>query len=185
MRAIAKAVGCTPPAIYLHFEDKAALLDAVCGEVFEALHVTMKEASAGAPDAFEALRRQGIAYVQFALANPEHYRIVMMRSNAGHDPDDEIASGAFGHLLDSVVACEALGVLEGDPVELGLRLWAGAHGIAALLIAKPNFPWPPVEELVERTVHSVGLGLATASRLPDLLPVDEVVERLDRLRSDG
>jgi AcrR family transcriptional regulator len=185
LRAVAQRVGVSVPAIYLHFEDKAALLDAVCGEVFEALHVAMKEASAGAPDAFEALRRQGIAYVRFALANPEHYRIVMMRSNAGHDPDEEIASGAFAHLLDSVVACEALGVLEGDPVELGLRLWAGAHGIAALLVAKPNFPWPPVEELVERTIHSVGLGLAAASRLPGLMPAERVVERLERLRSEG
>jgi len=67
------------------------------------------------------------------------------------------------------VACEALGVLEGDPVELGLRLWAGAHGIAALLIAKPSFPWPPLEELVEATIHAVGLGLAVASRLPEPL----------------
>ena len=185
LRAVAQRVGVSVPAIYLHFEDKAALLDAVCGEVFEALHVAMKEASAGAPDAFEALRRQGIAYVRFALANPEHYRIVMMRSNAGHDIDDEIASGAFAHLLDSVVACEALGVLEGDPVELGLRLWAGAHGIAALLIAKPNFPWPPVEELVEGTIHAVGLGLAVASRLPEPMPAVDVVERLDRLRSEA
>jgi AcrR family transcriptional regulator len=182
LRAVAQRVGVSVPAIYLHFEDKAALLDAVCGEVFEALHVVMKEASAGAPDAFEGLRRQGIAYVRFALANPEHYRIVMMRTT-GHDPDEEIASGAFGHLLDSVVACEALGVLEGDPVELGLRLWAGAHGIAALLIAKPSFPWPPVEELVERAIHAVGMGLAVSSRLPEPGPAEELVQLLDRLRA--
>lgn len=184
LRAVAQRVGVSVPAIYLHFADKAALLDAVCGEVFEALHVTMREASAGAADPFQALHRQGIAYVRFALDNPEHYRIVMLPSNAERDPHEEIASGAFAHLLDSVVACEALGVLEGDPVELGLRLWAGAHGLAALLIAKPGFPWPPVEELVDRTMHALGLGLAAASRLPDCLPVTEVVARLDRLRSE-
>ena len=182
LRAVAQRVGVSVPAIYLHFEDKNALLDAVCSEVFEALHVVMKEASTGALDAFDALRRQGIAYVRFALANPEHYRIVMMRSNADHDVSDEIASGAFAYLLESVEECERLGVLEGDPVELGLRLWAGAHGIAALLIAKPNFPWPPVDELVERTIHAAGLGLAASSRLPDCRPAAEVVERLDRLR---
>jgi AcrR family transcriptional regulator len=184
LRAVAPRVGVSVPAIYLHFEDKNALLDAVCSEVFEALHVVMKEASAGATDAFDALHRQGIAYVRFALANPEHYRIVMMRSNADHDVSDEIAGGAFGYLLESVQECEQLGVLEGDPVELGLRLWAGAHGIAALLIAKPNFPWPPVDELVERTIHATGLGLATASRLPGCLPAATVVELLDRLRSE-
>ncbi|HUR51651.1 MAG TPA: TetR/AcrR family transcriptional regulator [Mycobacteriales bacterium] len=185
LRLVAQRVGVSVPAIYLHFEDKAALLDAVCEEVFGALHVAMKEASEGAPDAFQALRRQGIAYVRFALANPEHYRIVMMRSSADHDVSDEIAGGAFSHLLDSVVACEELGVLEGDPVELGLRLWAGAHGIAALLIAKPSFPWPPVEDLVERAVHAVGLGLAAASRMPDVIGAEEVVTRLNRLRAES
>lgn len=185
LRAVARRAGVSVPAIYLHFQDKAALLDAVCSEVFEALHGVMKDASAGAPDAFQALHRQGVAYVRFALANPEHYRIVMMRSNAEHDPNEEIATGAFGHLLDSVSACVALGVLEGDPVELGLQLWAGAHGIAALLISKPSFPWPPVEELVDRTVRAVGIGLAAASRLPDSAPVGELAARLDRLRSEG
>ena len=183
LRAVAQRVGVSVPAIYLHFEDKAALMDAVCGEVFEALHVAMKEASAGASDPFDALRRQGIAYVRFALANPEHYRIVMMRSNADHDVSDEIASGAFSYLLESVVACEALGVLQGDPVELGLRLWAGAHGLAALLIAKPNFPWPPADELIERAMHAAGLGLAASSRLPECPPAGELVELLDRLKS--
>jgi AcrR family transcriptional regulator len=182
LRAVASRVGVSVPSIYLHFADKQALLDAVCEEVFEALHVTMKEASADAPDAWEGLRQQGVAYVRFALANPEHYRIVMMRGPSDHDPSDEIASGAFGHLLDGVTACIGLGVLEGDPVELGLKLWAAAHGIASLLIAKPRFPWPPVEELVDSTICMAGSGLAVGSRLPDPITPDELVRRLDLLR---
>jgi AcrR family transcriptional regulator len=182
LRAVAERVGVSVPAIYLHFEDKSALMHAVCEEVFGALHVAMHEATEGAVDAFDGLRRQGIAYVRFALANPEHYRLVMMRHEEGHDVPDEIASGAFAYLLDSVAECERLGVLEGDPVQLGLQLWAGAHGIASLLIAKPAFPWPPVEELVESTIHAVGLGLAAASRLPECGPAEGLVQRLERLR---
>lgn len=182
LRAVAERVGVSVPSIYLHFADKNALLDAVCGEVFDALHVAMRAASAGASDPFQALRRQGIAYVHFALANPEHYRIVMMRSSVGRDASDDIASGAFGHLLESVVACEATGVLEGDPMELGLRLWAAAHGLAALLIAKPSFPWPPLDELIERSIHASGLGLGVSSRLPDPMPAEEVARALDGLR---
>lgn len=182
LRAVAERVGVTVPSIYLHFEDKAALMDAVCGEVFELLHVVMKEASEGASDPLDALHRQGVAYVRFALANPEHYRIVMSRTPDGLDPAEEVVSGAFGYLLESVVACTRLGVFEGDPVELGLRLWAAAHGIASLLIAKPAFPWPRVDEVVERTMHAAGLGLAVESRLPKGLPPEEVARRLDLLR---
>jgi len=185
LRLVAQRVGVSVPSIYLHFADKQALLDAVCGEVFGALHVAMKTASADAPNPWEALRAMGVAYVHFALASPEHYRIVMMRSrdhDGDHDSSDAIASGAFGYLLDGVVSCIGLGILEGEPVELGLKLWAAAHGVASLLIAKPAFPWPPVEELVDDTICMAGTGLAAASRLPDGLEPDELVRRLALLR---
>ncbi len=181
LRAVATRVGVSVPSIYLHFADKQALLDAVCAEVFEALHTAMKTASSDAPDPWESMRAMGVAYVHFALANPEHYRIVMMRGT-DDDPSDEIASGAFAHLLDGVVTCIGLGILEGDPLELGLQLWAAAHGIASLLISKPSFPWPPVDELVDSTICMAGNGLAAGSRLPDDLTLEQVVDRLDKLR---
>ncbi|MGZ6826471.1 MAG: TetR/AcrR family transcriptional regulator, partial [Mycobacteriales bacterium] len=70
----------------------------------------------------------------------------------------------------------------GDPLELGLKLWAAAHGLASLLIAKPSFPWPPLEHLVDSTICMAGAGLAVGSRVPDDLTADELVRRLDRLR---
>jgi AcrR family transcriptional regulator len=185
VRAVAQRVGVSVPSIYLHFADKQALLDAVCERVFDDLHAVMREAAAEGEDVFDALRRQGNAYVQFALDNPEHYRIVFMKEHPGEQSSDElIATGAFGHLIDSVQACVDAGVLEGEPVELALSLWAAAHGVAALLIAKPYFPWPDVEGFVDRTICMAGMGLAAGARFsPDATtPVTDVVERLDRLR---
>jgi AcrR family transcriptional regulator len=182
LRAVAQRVGVSVPSIYLHFADKQALLVAVCEEVFEQLHVALKEADADAPNPWEALRAQGIAYVQFALANPEHYRIVMMAGPSPHDPADDIGSGAFGHLLESVVGSIGLGVLEGDPIELGLKLWAAAHGLAALLISKPTMPWPPLEDLIDNTLCFAALGLAAATRIDPTMPADELVARLNTLR---
>lgn len=191
MRAVATRVGVSVPSVYLHFADKQALLDAVCEEVFEALHVAMKAAEEGAPHPFEALRRQGVAYVRFALANPEHYRIVMMRAHpagaaapAGAPSDLAIAGGAFGHLIATVEACVAAGVFTGDPVQLATRLWAAAHGIAALLVAKPYFPWPPVEQLVDDTIRMAGLGLVLESRVGRVRDagLEEFVAHVDQLR---
>jgi AcrR family transcriptional regulator len=182
VRAVAQRVGVSTPAIYLHFADKQALMDAVCEQVFEDLFLALKQASAQARDPFHALRLQGKAYVDFALAHPEHYRIVMMGGPSDHDPADEIASGAFGYVIETVTACVGLGVLEGDPVALALRLWAGVHGLAALMIDKPLFPWGEVQGGVDQTVCSLGWGLAAASRLPQDLAVDDYKERLDRLR---
>ena len=182
LRAVAQRVGVSVPSIYLHFADKQALLEAVCEEVFEQLYIAMTDADADAPNAWEALRAQGIAYVRFALANPEHYRIVMMAGPSSHDPAEEIGSGAFGHLLESIEGSIRLGVLEGDPIELGLKLWAATHGLASLLINKPKMPWPPLDELVDGTMCAAGIGLAVASRIDPRTPAEELVARLNTLR---
>lgn len=182
IRAVAQRVGVSAPSIYLHFADKAALLDAACEEVFEALHQRLRAQAQDATDPFRALRAQGNAYVHFALENPEHYRIVMSKDSAG-SAERAVASGAFLLLVETVTACVELGVFEGEPLELALSLWAAVHGIASLLIAKPYFPWPDVGVLVDRTVSMAGLGMAAGARLDPTLALPEITERLDRLRS--
>ncbi len=189
VRAVAERVGVSVPSIYLHFADKQALLNAVCDRVFGDLYAAMQDAASGAPSPFEALRRQGVAYVEFAVANPEHYRVVMMRRHAASDEeyaDLAMASGAFAHLVATVTACISADVLRGEPVALALQLWAAAHGLASLLVAKPYFPWPELGPLVDQTICMAGLGLATHARLgPDwrALALPELVARLDRLGS--
>ena len=78
IRAVAEAVGVTPPSIYLHFADKTELIFAVCEEQFRQLDAEMAAAEAGAADPLEALRRRGQAYVRFGLRNAEAYRVLFM-----------------------------------------------------------------------------------------------------------
>ncbi len=188
LRAVADRVGVSVPSIYLHFADKQALLDAVCDRVFHALDAAMRSAVEGAANPLEALRRQGVAYVDFAVANPEHYRLVMMRKHAFTEEqyaDLVMASAAFSHLVSTVVACVEAGVFAGEPDELALRLWATAHGLASLLVAKPYFPWPELGPLIDQTISMAGLGLATASRIDQDWrdqPLEHLVRRLDGLR---
>jgi AcrR family transcriptional regulator len=189
LRAVAQRVGVSVPSIYLHFADKQALLDAVCEEVFAALDAQMQAAARERTDVFDGLRRQGVAYVQFAVANPEHYRIVLMRKHesqvSGDRADLMMASGAFAHFVASVQECVEAGVLEGDASELALQLWAAAHGVAALLVAKPYFPWPPLDDYIEQVVRMAGMGIAVTSRLADCdaLSLPELVTKLNALRS--
>ena len=78
IRAVAEAVGVTPPSIYLHFADKTELIFAVCEEQFRQLDAEMAAAAAGVADPLEALRRRGQAYVRFGLRNAEAYRVLFM-----------------------------------------------------------------------------------------------------------
>ena len=189
IRAVSDRVGVSTPSIYLHYADKQALLDAVCADVFEQLDATLVAAAAEVADPFEALRAMGLAYVRFAVDNPEHYRILLMsRDDHGtlHTTDEVINNAAFQHLVEGVRACIDAGAFAADaePTVLAMTLWASAHGIASLLIAKPHWPWPPLDEIVGLVISSAGLGLAAATRLPAHGELDPagLRRRLDRLR---
>ncbi len=170
IRAVAKKVGVTPPALYLHFPDKRALLDAACEPIFAELERHFDEACDGVADPVEQLRRIGIAYVRFALDNREPFRIVFMsqcdvEGSAGMTRADLETQTAFRRVIRAVVEGQEAGIL--GPMDAGLaamRLWIAAHGAATLLISKPYFPWPPVEQLIEDVIGMAGLGLLAQSR---------------------
>ena len=137
----------TPPSIYLHFADKDALLDAVCARYFEKLDEEMQRVAVDQPSTIDVLRAQGLAYVRFAMKTPELYRIATMaESRPGSDVDVALNSSAFVHMRHSVEALIAEGIYPpGEATTLALELWTVAHGVAALLIARPYLPWGDVE----------------------------------------
>jgi AcrR family transcriptional regulator len=164
VRAVADAVGVTPPSIYLHFADKETLLNEVCQQHFTTLDERMVAAAAPfADDPLESLHARGMAYVRFGLENPEHYRILFMATGKGHrhdDSDDVARSAALGHMVEAVAVAMEAGLLRlGDPKRTTIGLWATAHGLTSLLIAKPGFPWGDVIQLADQVLYGHMTGL--------------------------
>src|SRR6185437_308031 len=187
IRSVAERVGVTPPSIYLHFQDKDALLDAVCARYFEKLDEEMQRVSASQADTIDVLRAQGLAYVRFAVENPELYRIATMgewKSNS--NVDAALASSAFEHMCVTVETLMGEGLLPpGDATGIALELWSAAHGVAALLIAKPHLPFGDAEAFTDRVLRAVFSGNMVAGLVgPDATP-HEVVERLTALGSSN
>lgn len=167
IRAVAAHVGVTPPSIYLHFADKEELLDAVAAELFADIGSAMAEAAEGVEHPLERMRRQGHACVRFAREHAEVYRLATMRvrSEPGN-ADEVIGNSAFTLFSQTIVECMEAGIFaKGDPLPLALDMWAAAHGIATLLIAKPYLPWGDPDEVVERVLCAAALGHAIADRL--------------------
>jgi AcrR family transcriptional regulator len=167
IRAVASAVGVTPPSIYLHFADRTDLIFAVCERHVEKLERAMQDAAAGEADPVERMRRRGWAYLDWALANPEHYRVVMMsRPDATPDRfvDERLVdtAGLTPYADDLLAAMDAGLIRRDDPVEVTKLLWMLIHGVASLLIAKPNFPFLPPEQVYERVFALTLAGLAPA-----------------------
>jgi AcrR family transcriptional regulator len=166
IRAIAAAVGVTPPSIYLHFADRNDLVFEVCERHAEQLERTMDEAAVGVEDPWERIRRRGYAYLRWGLGNPEHYRILMM-SRPDQTPDrfvDERLADTAGLVpvaadLVTAVANEQVDSTD-DPLETTKILWMMIHGMVSLLISKPDFPFGPADETYARMFELARRGLA-------------------------
>src|SRR5262249_15323871 len=145
LRKIAQRVGCTPMAIYCHFEDKADILDCICEETFTRFAVLGDRLDkAGLPPG-ERLR-QGIRnYVEFGLAHPHHYQLTFRpprREPLNLGRREEIGRRAFERLRTHVAACltERGAAPDPDTVEMASQLiWFTVHGLTSLLIARPDF----------------------------------------------
>jgi AcrR family transcriptional regulator len=158
IRAIAAAVGVTPPSIYLHFSDRTELLFAVCERQADLLQQAMADAAAGIDDPWERIRQRGGAYLRWGLENPEHYRILMM-SRPDCTPErfvDERLADTAGLL--PVVEDLAMADTR-NPADVSKLLWIMIHGMVSLLISKPEFPFGPVDDVYDRLFELARRGL--------------------------
>ncbi len=180
IRSVAQRVGVTPPSIYLHFEDKEALLDSVCAQYFAKLDHEMQQAAAGQQSMVDVLRAQGLAYIRFATKTPELYRIATMAEwRSGSDVDAALASSAFEHLCATVQALIDEGSCPpDDPAVVALQLWSAAHGVAALLITKPYLPFGEAEAFADRVLCAVFCGQMVLGRVGMNAAPQQVVDWL-------
>jgi AcrR family transcriptional regulator len=127
LRAVAREAGVTAPAVYGHFADLGALLDAVLEECFLALRAAIAEAVAGVDDPVERLVAGCRAYVRAGLAAPARYRAMFQRRQA---PGGQ---GAFDVLVDAVAACQEAGrSASRDPRGDAVLVWTALHGVVTL-----------------------------------------------------
>lgn len=170
MRAIAKRIEYTPTAIYHHFRNKEALLDELCAEDFRALARAFQRIGR-VPDPIERLKHICEAYVEFGVTNPTHYRFMFMlprppvteetRAKFRSDPSQD----AYAFLRQTCAEAIEKGRIREeykDPDELAQMLWAGAHGIISLHIAKAHddfVPWRDVRHIAREIEHTMLRGV--------------------------
>jgi AcrR family transcriptional regulator len=164
IRAVANRVGCTPPAIYLHFTDKTQMLFEVCARRFNQMTELIDEAVRDIEDPIEALHAGSNAYIAFGLDHPEHYRILFMQKailtpEQWKDLRLSNTSG-FNGLETRVEAAVALGAIHGDSHQIAMAMWQLSHGIVSLMIAKPKWGWDEVEEMTQHLLGAYLRGIS-------------------------
>lgn len=166
LREIAKQARVSHAAPYRHFKNKADLLTAVAVQGFDMLVRETRERFTEIPDhPLFYFRESGLAYIDFAIAHPSHFRVMFGLGEERKKKSDELrrASGeSFSILFDSIERCQAAGAVRaGDPRELALSAWSIVHGFAMLYIEGyiKKFDEAENRRIKQMVVDSLYLGL--------------------------
>ena len=165
LREIGARLGVSRTALYRHFADKRALLAEVATEGFRTLRQQLVKAWEDGGRDRTAFQLMGAAYVEFAVANPSHYR-VMFGGFVNPQSQAELAAeaaGAFQALVDALSALQRAGLLCTDETALMARfVWAMVHGIAMLGIDGRLHQPGAVEALQRYAFERMQTGIGAA-----------------------
>ncbi|HEY0906620.1 MAG TPA: TetR/AcrR family transcriptional regulator [Methylophilus sp.] len=174
MRAVAQRIGYSATSIYLYFGDKEQLIRAVIDDdilrLAQALRSTLQ-----LTDPRERLLQFGRHYVRFALAFPNHYRMMFMTAHPPCIPalssvqQNNPEQDAYYQLISVVTSAHQAGVFQPDlqdPVLIAQTIWAAMHGLCSLEInlAEDQWVgWRPFEQRLEAMVRMTIQGMMKES----------------------
>jgi AcrR family transcriptional regulator len=115
LREVARRAGVSHNAPYRHFRDRDSLLGALAAEGFERLGDALQS---------RPRREMGEAYVQFALTNPQRFRLMF----GGLAKPEKRDRRAYERLLQSFAD------LGEDAQYAAAAAWGLVHGLAHLLL---------------------------------------------------
>lgn len=164
MRKIARAIDYSATSIYLHFDNKDALLHALIDEGMSRLYETLKQVCARHPqncvDRLEALCRR---FIQFGLDNPEYYEIMFLLHPERMERYPAEKYRRARRNLDVIAETLAAGSDEEvfaveDPRVAASTVWASLHGAVSLLLAERLDIRIGAEAFIESTIEQTIRG---------------------------
>src|SRR5689334_4919655 len=126
IREIAKATGRSPMGLYRYFGDREEIIAFLRADAFDRFADALEAAFASGDDAFARARAVGRAYLDFALQNPNAYRLMFDMSppdEARHKGLRRAGERAGETITRHVKDLAAAGIVQGDPRLVGNALW--------------------------------------------------------------
>lgn len=156
LRALAKQLGVSAPALYRHFSDRETLLAELAIGGFESLRDRLQAVNQDVPRT--ALIEIGLVYVAFAQEEPNLYRLMFggrVLPKGAHPRLDAAGKGAFQVLESTVARARDLGYLKPSSVSLmTAAAWSLVHGLSQLTI-DGHLPSTKVEPALTEGVLSL------------------------------
>ncbi len=157
LRAIARDLGVTAPALYDHFDSRDELLRALA----EHGYIVLADALAvEGQRAIDRVRRRALAYVEFASEHPELFRLMFLfRPSAvelvdgeGYEVDNELEAATVTFergTADLRIAIDDGDLADRDVLELALILWTATHGVATVARTAPSVAADVAEDVID------------------------------------
>ena len=171
IRKLAKEIGYAPGTIYLYFENRDALTREICLQGFAELseHLDLVVEIADPRERLTALLH---AYADFALQNPETYRLSFMEDPKFAEEmmraaplESEHGAGrrAFTLIVRTLQDLKQSGGVraEEDEALLAEMFWTSVHGVVSLNLVYPAFPITPTKVLLQKTIECLLKGCAS------------------------
>ena len=142
MRKIARDIGYSATSIYLHFENKDALIHALIEEGMDQLLAALKAAEAAYPgEPVARLEAMCRCFVDFGLENREYYEIMFMLHPELMERYPAEKYRRARRNLYVIAATLADGVAQGVFAVENVRvtastLWSALHGAVSLILAR-------------------------------------------------
>ncbi len=144
MRALADRIDYSAAGIYEYFANKEEIMGAVCAEGVDRLAAYLRRSDPALP-VNDYLLAIGLAYIRFAVENPEYF-VLMFSSGpiatgpvSGPDDEDPQLPSSFGILVQTIRRGLDEDVFHARAgfglMEMVYAAWATVHGIAMLRAA--------------------------------------------------
>ena len=159
MRRIGTEVGCSPMAIYRHYENKEELLLSICEETFQQMIRLLDETRKGPGTRLEILRRCVRTILDFHISHPNHYKVTFMTVlPPGPVAGRKVAIGqrVMDRLRAGVRECAEENELNVDVEMTAQIIRVAIHGLASSLITLGQcYPWKDPERMKDETIALV------------------------------
>ncbi|MEN8097681.1 MAG: TetR/AcrR family transcriptional regulator [Chloroflexota bacterium] len=158
MRKIASEIGYSATTIYLYFENKEDLFQALLRETFRSLSRSVAMAVTQ-KDPVIALYQAMKSIILFSLEHPQHYRLLFHTQPAlGHLPSDQrVDQEAFNLLRHQAQLCLRQRRIRDVEIEvLAHGAWSVVHGLISTLLDDPTIE---TESVIDHVLGSYMAGL--------------------------
>ncbi|RZS37015.1 TetR family transcriptional regulator [Herbihabitans rhizosphaerae] len=142
-RKLAAEIGMSTMAVYTHFGGMAGLFEALVREAFDQLAARERDVPR-TDDPVADLLALGLAYRDYALANPQRYRLMFGVTAPGvgtsllpdGGPVGAESDDSFAQIVEAVRRSMDAGRIRRDePVAVAAQVWSLVHGYVLLEIA--------------------------------------------------